>query len=274
MDLPSSGIATALVFLFAGCSAPKSTSSVRVPDPLDPELYQPHIVLLDIMIYSDGPIGPEAQLMLSESIGRFSEATLEEQEFPETAKQIGKAFDTLFIKVQEATGKHMEDSGIREEWARIRSTYFEDASWFRHSPEDPTAHLRPGPRMDPASGTVQRYVRGREKLEEAIMGLIVIASAAAEAGAATATPTAERARMLAAIELELDKADSLFATPISIDDRHYQLAASEGREASRLIRAFLAGGGDTTEGSPSRRMLEQSVEHISAAEEFMDKIGS
>jgi hypothetical protein len=261
------------LFIVLACGSGKAAAN-RVAEPLDPADYRPHLVLLDAMIFDDGPIGNEAQLMLLESVGRFARDLELEGDRAETAKLLNQELGSLAGTVQEATGKSMEDSGIREAWLRIRDRFFQDADWFRDSPADPVADMGRMPRMGD-DGRMLADVPGMDTLAGVFTTLMVITEAAERdlGGSRAATPAREQ--MLALLTGQLAHVDSLLAARSDYaGDEHFQYAWTNAREASRQIKLFLASDADTLTGSAGRKALEEAVTQLEAGMAELEKIGS
>ena len=259
--------------LLLGCAGSKADEG-RVAEPLDPEAYRPHIVLLDAIIFEDLQLAPESQLMLAESVGRLARDMVMEGDHPETATAFSEELDGLMGKVQAGNGKDMEDSGIRAEWLRMRGKFFTDASWFRNRPSDPVADLGPPPRMGD-QGQILKDVPGMDTLAEVFTTLLVIANAAERNLGASVEETPGKAKMLSLLTSQLARVDTLLAARTSFDgDEHFQTAWGKAMAASRQMRVFVTAGADTTPGSPSRVAIEEAVKQISDGMEELEKVGS
>lgn len=243
-------------------------------DALDPEAYRAHIVLLDAIVFEDIHLGPEAHQMLAESVARLARELSLEGDHPETATALTEELDNLAGTVQEATGKNMENSGIREEWTRIRGKFFQNAGWFRNTPSDPVADIGPRPRLG-EDGQVLRDVPGMDTLSEVFTTLFIITQAAERDLGGEREVTPGKAQMLSLLTTQLARVDSLLAARRDFSgDEHFAYAWTNAREASRHIRRFLAADGDTTPGSPGRAALEEAVTQLSAGMDELEKVGS
>jgi hypothetical protein len=262
---------TAAIAVVLACGGPNPAQD-KVAEPLDPNAYRPHLALLDALIFEKGPIGNEIQLMLMESVGRFARDVELEGDHPETARALTEELTGLVGTMQEATGKHMESSGIPEQWHRIRDSFFQEAAWFRNSSEDPV-DMGSAPRMGD-SGQILADVPGMDTLAGVFTTLMVLSTAAERDLAGQQDPENE-AKMLALLNAELIRIDSLLATPRDFaGDQHFKFAWTNAREASRLIKVFIATDADTASGSPGRMALEEAVNQLSAGMEELEKVGS
>lgn len=266
------GLAFFIALALLACSSQQTAS--RVAEPLDPEAYRPHLVLLDAIIFEDVSLTPEAHQMLSESVGRLARELALEGDHPETAAALKGELDHLGRTVQEATGKPMENSGVREEWLRIRHRFFEDADWFRASPSDPVADLGPAPRMG-EDGRILQDVPGMDTLSEVFTTLFIIAQAAERDLGRKREVTPARAQMLSLLTSQLARVDSILAARTDFSgDEHFRTGWVKAREASRQLKIFIAADADTLPGSPGRAALEGAVKHLSDGMEELEKVGS
>lgn len=257
-----------LCSLACGRSQPSVT---KVADPLDPERYRAHIVMLDAMIFSDVSLGAEAQQLLMQSIGGMAQEALMDDEKPATARLLGKEMDSLLGTVQAAgTNVDIQDTPIRGEWNRIRSSLFENAAWFRHGPNDPIGDPGDAPGIS-ADGREFKYVPGANRLLDALGQLFALASDATELGPGASGPAREETTRR--IETGLKQVDSLLIQDPP-EDAHYRSALNEAKESVRYLREFMAAGADTVEGSPGRAALENMVFHLSEAKDQAEQIGS
>ena len=259
--------------LLVGCAGAKSSAG-KVAEPLDPEAYRPHIVLLDAMIFEELQLAPESQLMLAESVGRLARDLVMEGDHPETAEAFSRELDGLMGSVQAGNGKDMENSGIRAEWLRMRGKFFSDADWFRNSTSDPVGDLGPHPRMGD-QGQILRDVPGADTLSEIFTTLLIIANAAERDLGRDVEETPGKAKMLALLTTQLARVDSLLGGRTTFEgDQHFRDSWAKAREASRLIRVFIASDADTMPGSPGRAALEAAVAHVSDGMDELEKVGS
>jgi hypothetical protein len=168
----------------------------------------------------------------------------------------------------------MEDSGIREEWIRIRGRFFQDAGWFRNSPSDPVADFGPPPRLG-EDGRLLEDVPGMDTLSEVFTTLFIIAQTAERDLGGEREVTPGKARMQALLTTQLGRVDSLLAARSDFSgDEHFRSAWTSAREASRHLRLFIAASADTTPGSPGRAALEQAVTRLGAGMDELEKVGS
>lgn len=261
-----------LIFaLLLGCGS-KPTGG-KVAEPLDPEAYRPHLVLLDAIVFEDVQLGPESQLMLAESVGRLARDLVLEGDHPETARLFSTELDDLMGKVQAGNGEDMESSGIRDEWLRVRDKFFGDADWFRHGPEDPVGEAL-HPRMGD-EGQALRDVPGMDTLAEVFSTLFIIANAAERDLGREVEATPGKAKMLSLLTNQLARVDSLLAMRTEFhQDRNFQSAWTRAREAARQIRIFIASDADTIQGSPGRTALEEAITQLSDGMDELERVGS
>ena len=259
-----------LAFLL-GCGS--KPAGEKVAEPLDPEAYRPHLVLLDAIIFEDVQLASESQLMLAESVGRLARDLVLEGDHPETARLFSTELDDLMARVQGGAGKDMESSGIRDEWLRVRDKFFADAGWFRNSSEDPVGEAL-HPRMGD-QGQVLRDVPGMDTLAEVLSTLFIIANAAERDLGREVEATPGKAKMLALLTTQLARVDSLLAARTEFHrDLNFQSAWTRAKEASRQIRIFIASDADTMPGSPGRAALEEAITQLSEGMDEMEKVGS
>ena len=233
---------------------------MKVPQPLDPELYRQEIALLDATVFENVPLTEDQHMDVIVGIDRLARSIRLDDEAPATAQALMEALMGIYTMAppDSATPTTMQASGIREEWIRIRSTYFADAKWFRHSPGDPVDDPRKVPPMDPGTALQRNNIRARTLLGEALMTLMVLAGT-------------DQKDLRVNKEEELARLERLFKTPSPIDDPNFQVVRSEGLETIRYIREWMATGYDTLPGS-GRNLVERIVEHHSVAEDALKEM--
>ena len=155
----------------------------------------------------------------------------------------------------------MEKSGIREEWSRIRDTYFADAKWFRRSSSDPVDDLEDVPPTDPEVAFSRPGIRATSALAEGIYKLMMLAGT---------DPKDLRVNK----DEELTKLEQFFTAPSPIADTSFVTARSEALQAIHTLREWMATGQDTLPGSAGRALIEKFVEHYAAAEDAMKEMAS
>jgi hypothetical protein len=248
-----------LIPLLAACS-PAPQSSMTVAQPLDPEFYRQEIGMLDAAVFQDGRLDENRQMEVAVGLDQLMRNVRLDDEAPATADTLMHALGELYARVAGSdTSKKMEDSGIREEWIRIRSTYFADAGWFRDSPDDPVDDLRTAPPTDAAVAFQREGLRANTALYEALMKLMMLAGA-------------EQKDLQVNKEEELRRLEELFRAPSPIENPHFHRVRSEGLEAIRYIRGWMATGHDTLPGSPGRALVDSIIAHYSAAQEALDQL--
>lgn len=249
-----------LVSLLAACGRVPQ-SSMKVAQPLDAEFYRQEIVLLDAAVFVDGPLDENHQMEVAVGLDRLMRNVRLDDEAPATADTLMHALGNLYALVAGSdTSSTMEESGIREEWSRIRSTYFGDADWFRHSPGDPVQDPAAAPPVDPGVAFQRSGVRANTALYEALMTLMVLAGS-------------EQKDLRVNKEEELARLERLFTAPSPIEDPNFHIVRSEGLAALRSLRAWMATGYDTLPGSPGRAMVDSIIEHYGAAEDALKEMG-
>jgi hypothetical protein len=233
-------------------------SSMKVPQPLDPELYRQEIGLIDAAVFENGPLDEDHQMELVVGVDQLLRNLRLDDEAPATAQALTNEMMNIYGRIpQEGTSTTMEKSGIREEWTRIRSTYFADADWFRHSTGDPVQDPRAVPPMDPGIALQRNGVRARTMLNEALMTLMVLAGT-------------DQKDLRVDKNEELARLERLFKAPSPIDDPNFHVVRNEGLETIRYLREWMATGYDTL--PPGRNLVERMVEHLSAAEDALKEM--
>jgi hypothetical protein len=250
-----------LASLLAACGGVPQTS-MKVAQPLDPEFYRQEITLLDAVVFENGPLDENHQMEVAVGLDRLMRNVRLDDEAPATADTLMHALGNLYALVAGAdSSMTIEKSGIREEWSRIRSTYFGDADWFRHSPRDPAGNLASVPATDPAVAFQKNGIRARTALYEALMTLMAIAGA-------------EQKDLRVNKEEELARLERLFTAPSPIQDSSFHVVRAEGLATIRSIRGWMATSNDTLPGSPGRAMVDSIVQHYSAAQDALEQMGS
>jgi hypothetical protein len=249
-----------LAALLAACS-PAPQSSIKVAQPLDAEFYRHEIGQLDAAVFVDGRLDENHQMEVAVGLDQLMRNVRLDDEAPATADTLMQALGNLYALVASAdTSKSMAASGIREEWIRIRSTYFGDADWFRASPDDPVDDPLTAPPTDPTAAFQRNGLRAQTLLGESIMTLMVLAGT-------------EQKDLRVNKETELARLERVFTAPSPITDSSFHLVRSQGRETIRFIRAWMATGYDTLPGSPGRMAIDSIVTHLSAAQDALDEMG-
>ena len=245
--------------LLAACGTVPQTS-MKVSQPMDPEFYREEIVLLDAAVFVNGPLDENHQMEVIVGLDRLMRNVRLDDETPATADTLMNALGNLYAQVAMlGPSTTMEASGIPEEWIRIRSTYFGDASWFRHSPDDPAGDLSAVPPTDPSIAFRQNGIRATTALNEALYILMAIAGT-------------EQKDLRVDKEEELARLERLFRAPSPIDDPNFHTVRTEALESIRYLREWMATGSDTL--PPGRLLMEQMVEHYSAAEDALKEMES
>jgi hypothetical protein len=269
--MTSSRPAIVLLLLLQSACAPSKPSPGRVAEPLDPYAYRAHIALLDALLFENGPIGNEQQLVLVESVGRLAGAIALENDHRETAAELNRQLAGLVGTMQEATGKSMENSGIPEEWRRIRDTFFQNAAWFRTRSEDPVGRNYP-PRRE-AGGQALAAVPEVDTLSAIYSSLMVMADLASR-DLPAAQDADQQTRTVEVLNSGFATVDSMLDRPRDFGgDAHLESAWTSAREVSRLIKIFIASGADTLPGSPGRTALEDAVNQMSVGLDELERIG-
>lgn len=271
-SIMSRPLVVALALLIGCGGSPPGVN--QVAEPLDPEAYRPHLVLLDAIIFEDVELAPETHLMLTESIGGLAREVTLEGDHPETGTMLTEELSLLLETVKKDAGKRLERTDIREEWLHVRGKFFRDAGWFRNSTADPVADLGPRPRMGD-DGQVLRDVPGMDTLAEVFTTLFIIAGSAERDLGSDVAVTPAKAKTHALLTSQLARVDSLLAARTDFaGDKHFVIAWSNAREASRLIKVFIASDADTMPGSPGRTALEGAVARLSDGMDELEKVGS
>jgi hypothetical protein len=233
---------------------------MKVAQPLDAEFYRHEIGVMDAAVFADGPMGEGFQMEVAVGVDLLARNLRLDDEAPATAQALMNELVKIYEKMPEPdTSTTMEASGIREEWIRIRSTYFTDADWFRHSPDDPVQDPRATPPMDPTTALARNGIRARTLLDEALLTIMVLAGT-------------DQKELRVDKEEELTRLEGIFTAPSPIDDPNFHLVRSEGLEAIRALRVWMASGYDTLPGSPGRAMIDSIIEHHSAAEDALKRM--
>lgn len=232
----------------------------KVAQPLDAEFYRYEIGQLDAAVFLDGQLDENHQMEVAVGLDRLLRNLSLEDEVPATRDSLMVAVGQLYERVAMAdTSESMAASGIREEWTRIRGTYFGDADWFRHSPDDPVDDPRNAPPADPAVAFQKDGLRARTLLGESLLELMALAGA-------------EQKDLRVDKETELARLERVFTAPSPITDSSFQRARSEGVVTIRFIRIWMATGHDTLPGSPGRLAVDSIVAHYSAAQEALEEM--
>ena len=252
-----------LVSLLAACSNVPQTSVMKTSQPLDPEFYREEIVLLDAAVFVNGPLDENHQMEVIVGLDRLMRSVRLDDEAPATADTLMEALGNLYARVAMAdtSATTMEQSGIPEEWSRIRDTYFGDAKWFRQSPSDPVDDLRNVPPTDPAVAFSRPGIRANSALAEGIYKLMMLAGA-------------DQKDLRVNKEEELAKLEQLFTAPSPIADSNFVKARSEALQSIHILRQWMAGGQDTLPGSPGRALIEKFVEHYAAAQDALEELAN
>jgi hypothetical protein len=249
-----------LASLLAACSqAPQS--AMKVSQPLDPEFYRQEIGMLDAAVFQDGRLDENHQMEVAVGLDQLMRNVRLDDEAPATADTLMHALGTLYALVAGSdTSMRMEDSSIREEWIRIRSTYFADAGWFRDSPGDPVDDPSKAPPTDPAVAFSRPGIRAATALHEALYTIMALAGT-------------DQKDLRVDKTKELDRLEQLFTAPSQIDDPNFHAVRTKGLSSVRYLRQRMATNYDTLPGSAGRALVDSIIEHYSAAQDALKEMG-
>jgi hypothetical protein len=106
-------------------------------DALNPEAHRAQIVVLDAILFEDGPLGEAERGEVEKTLLVVRQAAIADPSNG-IAMMLGKDLQRLAGMVKSSrAGTPLLNSPLRQYWLRIRNSLFADAAWFRYSSRDP-----------------------------------------------------------------------------------------------------------------------------------------
>jgi hypothetical protein len=167
-------VRTLLLAVLASCGTSSGTpSSGTIPigasRSVDPDYFRPQIVTIDRIVYDTGMVSETDRGELADELDHLANRITRGDPSPVTAT-LSQNLRQLARGVRERSLDRIRIQGnLSREWERIRASLFADASWWRHSAQDPIASIEPDrphrSRVSPAARFEQ------DQLERAVRNL-------------------------------------------------------------------------------------------------------
>jgi hypothetical protein len=144
-------VALILVTGVLGCGSGNPLRHLTLDAPgLDPERYRPEIATIEAILYSDTPLGEAGRAQLAGQLSTLAKKVQKDPSWTPISKVLGWQLGKM-PRLVKATDPELPvgSTPLRHQWASIRASLFEDASWFRRSSKDPIAPAVTAPSPQP-----------------------------------------------------------------------------------------------------------------------------